>query len=98
MSAFWSWFVVAGVVLVAGGSFVLLLLNARRKPGEAEDTGHVWDEDLKENNHPLPRWWFNLFVITVLFAAGYLFLFPGMGSRNGSLGWTQAGQLKEQLD
>ena len=26
---------------------------------------NVWDEDLREMNNPLPRWWMGLFVITV---------------------------------
>ena len=30
-------------------------------------TGHVWDEDLRELNNPLPRWWMWLFIITVVF-------------------------------
>ena len=43
-------------------------------------TGHVWDEDLRELNNPLPRWWMWLFVITVVFAAVYLALYPGLGT------------------
>ena len=42
-------------------------------------TGHVWDDDLREMNNPLPRWWMCLFVITVVFAAVYLALYPGLG-------------------
>ena len=30
-------------------------------------TGHVWDEDLREMNNPLPRWWVWLFVLTIVF-------------------------------
>ena len=37
-------------------------------------TGHVWDDDLRELNNPLPRWWLMLFVITLAFAVGYFFL------------------------
>ncbi len=43
-------------------------------------TGHVWDEDLRELNNPLPRWWMWLFVITVVFSFAYLALYPGLGS------------------
>ena len=52
-------------------------------------TGHVWDEDLRELNNPLPRWWMGLFVLTVVFSLGYLVLYPGLGSCAGTLGWTQ---------
>ena len=62
-------------------------------------TGHVWDEDLRELNNPLPRWWMWLFVLTVVFAAAYLTFYPGLGSRQGTLAWSSAGQLKaEQSD
>ena len=33
-------------------------------------TGHVWDEDLRELNNPLPRWWMWLFVLTIVFGVG----------------------------
>ena len=46
-------------------------------------TGHVWDEDLRELNNPLPRWWMWLFVLTVVFAGVYLALYPGLGSHAG---------------
>jgi cytochrome c oxidase cbb3-type subunit 3 len=59
-------------------------------------TGHVWDEDLRELNNPLPRWWMGLFVITVLFSVAYLFLYPGLGSFGGSLKWTSTGQYEAE--
>lgn len=98
MSAFWHWF----IAIITVGSLVaylwLLFANASRKPGEAEDTGHVWDEDLRERNNPLPRWWLNLFVLTVVFAFGYLVMYPGLGNWAGTLGWTQRGQVQAALD
>ena len=61
-------------------------------------TGHVWDEDLKELNNPLPRWWMWLFVITVVFAGAYLALYPGLGSNAGSLKWSSADQHQTETD
>ena len=61
-------------------------------------TGHVWDEDLRELNNPLPRWWMWLFVLTVLFAAGYLAAYPGLGSAPGSLKWTSVGQHQDEQE
>jgi cytochrome c oxidase cbb3-type subunit 3 len=61
-------------------------------------TGHVWDEDLKELNNPLPRWWMWLFVITVVFSGVYLALYPGLGGHPGSLKWSSAGQLQSESD
>jgi cytochrome c oxidase cbb3-type subunit 3 len=59
-------------------------------------TGHVWDEDLRELNNPLPRWWMWLFVLTIVFAAVYLVLYPGLGSSAGSLKWSSAAQFKDE--
>ena len=52
-------------------------------------TGHVWDEDLRELNNPLPRWWMWLFVLTVVFSAVYLALYPGPGQRRRHAGLEQ---------
>lgn len=91
-SNFWAFWIVA--LTLGGIAFCLILLRklSRRAPGDGggkvDDTGHVWDEDLQELNHPLPRWWLQLFYITIAFALGYLALYPGLGSYAGSLGWT----------
>jgi len=96
----WSLFV-AGLT-IAGLVFciVLLLIAARHRVMASDNsTGHVWDEDLREMNNPLPRWWAILFVLTVVFAGIYLAAYPGLGSNKGSLGWTSVGQYeKEQAD
>ncbi len=98
MSPFWHWFVVVVTLASLAGCLWLLFGNARRAPGESEDTGHVWDGDLKEYNNPLPRWWLNLFVLTVVFALGYLAMYPGLGNYAGRLGWTQQRQAEAGLD
>ena len=98
MSAFWHWFVVVITVGSLAGSLWLLFANSRRAPDATEDTGHVWDDDLRELNQPLPRWWLNLFVLTIVFAVGYLALYPGLGNFAGKLGWTQRAQAEAGLD
>jgi cytochrome c oxidase cbb3-type subunit 3 len=66
----------------------------------AGKTGHVWDGDLEEFNNPLPRWWLGLFIITVLFGAAYLIVFPGLGNFSGVKRWSSIesyeAQMKEQ--
>lgn len=100
-SGFWSWFI--GIVSVAG-IVALFWLNRwmttpRRKSGETtETTGHVWDGDLKEYNNPLPRWWLNMFYITLVFGLGYLLLFPGLGAFAGLLNWTSNARYERELD
>lgn len=99
----WSWFVIA--LVVAGLVFCVVVLfgSARHKvvrdeQGQViETTGHVWDGDLQELNNPLPLWWMWLFLITVFFSVAYLVLYPGMGSLQGTLGWSSTGQLQDEL-
>jgi len=75
---------------------VWLLVWMRKRRGESstteDTTGHVWDGDLREYNNPLPRWWLWLFVISVIFAVVYAFLYPTLGNFKGSLGWSQVQQ------
>jgi cytochrome c oxidase cbb3-type subunit 3 len=92
---FWSWYVAAiSLASILACALLLWLAGKARVPaGEAgrqdNTTGHVWDEDLREYNNPLPRWWMWLFILTVVFALGYLALFPGLGSFQGSQRWSQ---------
>ncbi|HEY3532165.1 MAG TPA: cytochrome-c oxidase, cbb3-type subunit III [Casimicrobiaceae bacterium] len=85
---------VAIVTLVSIAACAALLygmgrMRVTRKAGErVKTTGHVWDEDLAELNHPLPRWWMWLFYATIVFAFAYLVLYPGLGKLPGILGWT----------
>ncbi|HRH89535.1 MAG TPA: cytochrome-c oxidase, cbb3-type subunit III [Rubrivivax sp.] len=94
-----GWSIFVAVVTVVGLLWCLWLLAvASKRTVMADDntTGHVWDVDLKELNNPLPRWWFWLFVITVVFAFIYLVLYPGLGKFAGTLGWTSTGQYKTE--
>jgi cytochrome c oxidase cbb3-type subunit III len=81
---------------------VWLLWWMRRQRGETttatQTTGHVWDEDLRELNNPLPRWWLWLFIITVLFGGVYLAVYPGLGNFQGTRGWTSRAEHDAQRD
>ncbi len=99
-SNFWSVYV-AGITLVSIFACLLLLwLTGKAKSTSSSDntTGHVWDGDLREMNNPLPRWWAWLFVITVVFALGYLALYPGLGTYSGQLGWSSVGQHSAEVE
>jgi len=97
-SGFWEIYisVITLVSIIACG--ILLVAQSKRRVagGEAETTGHTWDEDLGEYNNPLPRWWMWLFWITIVFGLVYLALYPGLGSYAGLFKWTQTGQLAQE--
>lgn len=94
MSGGWSWYVIALIVLNIAGCGWLLWWTARRRPGDPkpEDTSHVWDGDITEYNKPLPRWWINLFYITIAFGVGYLIWYPGLGNFAGYGKWSSRGE------
>jgi cytochrome c oxidase cbb3-type subunit III len=102
MNGAWSWYVIVLTSINIIGLIWLLIATASSKPVNdkpiGETMGHVWDGDLEELNNPLPRWWLGLFIITFIFALGYLVFYPGFGNLAGSLGWTSAGQVQNELD
>jgi len=76
-----------------------LLANGRAVGADAASkTTHVWDGDLTELNNPLPRWWFWLFILTVIWGLGYLVFYPGLGAFRGYLGWTQENQHAAEVE
>ena len=95
-SGFWDLYV--GVITVVSilACAVLLWTQSTHKSSATETSGHVWDEDLKEYNNALPRWWMWMFYLTIVFSLGYLVLYPGLGSYAGMLGWTQVKQLEDE--
>jgi len=93
-NAGWSIFVGAATVIGLLGCLWLLFVASKRTAMASDNTtGHVFDEDLVEMNNPLPRWWMWLFILTVVFAFGYIAVFPGLGSLPGQLGWTSRNEL-----
>ena len=101
MTSGWSLFIVLVTLIYILGCVWLLRWTSKPKAagekiGGGADTGHVWDKDLREYNNPLPRWWLWLFYITVVFAIGYLVLYPGLGSFAGVKGWTSSGQYQAE--
>ena len=99
VSSGWSLYV-AGITVVSLIACLVLLAFASKRKVMANDntTGHVWDEDLREMNNPLPRWWVWLFIITVLFSGVYLAMYPGLGSYAGGLKWTSTGQHEAEVE
>lgn len=98
MSDFWSFYIIAIVVLNLVGCAFLLFANLRMTPEEtrSETTGHSFD-GIQERNQPLPRWWLYLFVLTLLFSVVYLVLYPGLGRFGGLLNWSSVSQWQEEV-
>jgi len=103
MSTFWHWYIIIITVGTLAATIWFLLWTSRlRVPSTKEEdgsetTGHVWDEDLRELNNPLPRWWLGLFWITIVFSIVYLVLYPGLGRYEGVLGWSQSEQYEQEM-
>ncbi|TRX74369.1 cytochrome-c oxidase, cbb3-type subunit III [Pseudomonas mangiferae] len=104
MTAFWSWYI---TLLTLGTLAALLWLVFATRKGESKGItektmGHAFD-GIEEYDNPLPKWWFLLFVGTIVFAAGYLVLYPGLGNWKGVFpgyegGWTQVKQWQHEQD
>ncbi len=102
LTTFWHWYVI--IITVVTILLCLWILQWTKGVSNSEEgnetgtTGHVWDEDLVELNNPLPRWWLQLFYITIAFSFIYLGLFGGLGNIPGYLGWSQEGQYAEEME
>jgi cytochrome c oxidase cbb3-type subunit III len=107
ISAGWAWYVAILTVL----SLIACLWVLRSNSTKREDTdatklhGHNEWDGLREYDNPLPKWWSNLFYITVIFAFGYLLLYPGLIVTNGVLNWStdslyqaEVAQVKAETD
>lgn len=89
------------IILINLLGHLWLLWWTRKRPEdpipEGESMGHAFD-GIEELNNPLPRWWLNLFYITIGFAFIYLTLYPGWGDAKGMLGWTSHGQWEMEVE
>ncbi|WP_284337180.1 cytochrome-c oxidase, cbb3-type subunit III [Comamonas sp. NoAH] len=97
---FWSVYVAGITVVGIIACLILLIITARKKVVSDGDntTGHVWDEDLRELNNPMPRWWVWLFVITIIFGLLYLVAYPGLGAYTGKLQWSQVSAYEAEVE
>jgi cytochrome c oxidase cbb3-type subunit 3 len=96
---FWSVYVAGFTLAGIAACLLLLWLTARKQIVSHADntTGHVWDEDLREMNNPMPRWWMWLFVLTIVFSLLYLVAYPGLGSYKGELNWSTQREYAEDV-
>ena len=92
MSSFWNiwvWVLTLGSLV---GCFLLLRWCLKNFAGvkEGESMGHEFD-GIEELNNPLPKWWSTFFLLTIVWAFGYIALY-GLGNWTGVLGWKSSNQ------
>lgn len=93
-SGFWAgWIAVITIVSLAG--LCWLIFSVYFSANGDEDTHPVWDENLREGNNPAPMWWFWLILGLLVFSLVYLILYPGIGSFQGVLKYSQGGRLNQ---
>ena len=77
-------------------------------PGE-NNTGHFWDDNLRELKNPPPRWWMIAFWASVAWWVLYAILYPmwpalpgqaedGKEFTKGILGWTSIKEFKQGVE
>ncbi len=94
-SLFWDGWI-AILTLTCLGLIIWVLLATRRNQRRElteETTGHNYD-GIEELDNPLPQWWLYLFVLTLVFGAAYLAIYPGIWK--GVADWSATGQLEQE--
>ncbi len=65
-----------------------------------ETVGHEWD-GIEELNNPLPRWWLWSFYACIVFAIGYVIVYPAIPlldtASAGTFGWSSRGDLDKEM-
>lgn len=99
-SNFWNIYI-AAIIVISFIGLVWLLFSQNKvkknKNEQADITGHEWD-GIVEYNNPLPKWWFWLFVLTIIYGIGYLVVYPGFGEYKGAWGWTSHNQYDKEME
>ena len=70
-------------------------------PGE-NNTGHIWDDNLRELANPIPRWWMIGFWVSLLWVILYSLIYPTWPTLSsftkGFMGWTQIKEYQKGMD
>lgn len=76
-------------------------MTDKTNPYGVPDTGHVWDDNLRELTNPPPKWWTIGLHASWIFVLAYGILYPMWPMVNsateGFLGWTSIKEYKEDL-
>lgn len=71
------------------------------QPTGTETVGHEWD-GIEELDTPMPRWWLWTFYASIVFALGYVVVYPAIPFLNdaskGTAGWSSRGELNKAME
>lgn len=77
-------------------------MSDKSNPYGAPDTGHVWDDNLRELTNPPPKWWMLGLHASWILVVVYSILYPTWPLINthtkGVMGWTSIGEYKQDLE
>lgn len=98
-SSFWSgWIIVLTVVSLIGLIWLILSVYSA-KPSKVDEAAEpVWDGNLREGSTAPPLWWFWMLFSALIFTLIYLILYPGLGSYDGMLNWSQGKRVVEAYE
>lgn len=70
-------------------------------PGE-NNTGHIWDDNIRELDNPPPRWWMIAFWASIFWLVAYGLIYPmipiGQEPTKGFTGWSQMKEFREGVE
>ena len=76
-------------------------MSDKSNPYSAPDTGHVWDDNLRELLNQPPKWWMIGFYASLLLVVVYFIIYPAIPLVNthtkGITGWTAIGEYKQDM-
>lgn len=97
-SDFWSgWIIVITVTSLIGLAWIIFSIYSSSEVHDDEESP-VWDGNLREGSNPAPLWWFWMILSLMVISVLYLMLYPGLGSYQGALKWTQGGRLNASIE
>jgi len=96
MSNFWSAWIIAGsLIVIFGCAYLLRMVFVDKMGEEGKEMPHEFD-GIVEMNNPPPRWWTIMFSVSILWGLGY-FVWYGIGSYEGIVGWKSANKAHYSL-
>ncbi len=65
------------------------------------NTGHIWDDNLRELSNPVPNWWMMALYASIAFVIIYALIYPmiplATTHTKGMTGWTQINEYKAAM-